>query len=269
MSVDVIKRFNVRTVGQGAPTLVFAHGFGSDQLAWRHQVAEFSPRHQVVLFDHLGSGRADLGDYNPLHYDALARYADDVLSILDELKSQPVVFVGHSVSAMVGVLAALKRPEWFTALVLICGSPCYLNDGEYQGSFEPDDIHDLFRAMSDNYFAWANGLAPVVMANADRPHLGREFAASLSALRPDIAQSTARVIFGIDLRAELARVQHPTLVLQTVQDAFVPAAVGRYLAEHMANSRLAMLDAEGHVPHLSVPDDVNACLRRFFADCLA
>lgn len=263
MSINIIQKYNVNVIGSGDTTLVFAHGFGSEQEAWRHQIAAFQAEYRIVLFDYLGCGKSDISDYNPLFYNSLARYAEDVLAIYAALDLKNTIYVGHSVSGMIGMLASQKAPSCFRDLVFVSSSPRYLNDGDYMGGFELSDLKTLYAAMAANYLSWANGFAPIAVANSQQPELGREFARTLGGMRPDIAQSTARVIFETDMRTELACIQHPSLILQSTNDVIVPPNVGDYLAAHCPNSRLVTLNAEGHLPHFSSPDEVTRAIWDF------
>jgi sigma-B regulation protein RsbQ len=266
MLANIIQKYNVNVTGSGDTTLVFAHGFGSEQEAWEHQIAAFQTQYRIVLFDYLGCGKSDVSNYNPLFYTSLAHYADDVLAIYKALDLKDTIYVGHSVSGMIGMLASQKAPSRFRDLVFVSSSPRYLNDGDYIGGFEPSDLKTLYAAMAANYLSWANGFAPIAVANAQHPELGREFARTLGAMRPDIAQSTARVIFETDMRSELASMQHPSLILQSTNDPIVPPSVGDYLAAHCPDSRLMMLNAEGHLPHFSSPDEVTSAIWDFITD---
>jgi sigma-B regulation protein RsbQ len=263
MTTAIQQKFNVNVIGSGDQRLVLGHGFGSDQTTWRYQVAAFASQYRLVLFDYLGCGKADIHDYSPLRYNSLERYKDDLLAIYDELQLTGTIFIGHSVSAMIGVLASRERPELFKKLVFVGASPRYLNDGAYVGGFEMADLNALYAVMADNYLGWANGFGHAAMANASRPELGCEFAASLSAMRPDIAQSTARVIFESDERIELPQIVPPVLILQSTKDIAVPMQVGEYLAAHVPQNRLVVLNSEGHFPHLSAPDQVTAAISDF------
>jgi sigma-B regulation protein RsbQ len=266
MHANIRAKLNIHEHGQGEPTIVLAHGFGSDQTAWRNQVAALAPRHRLVLFDYLGCGKSDVSDYNPLEYSSLDRYADDVIAMYEALALSNTVFVAHSASGLIAVLAARKRRGMFKKLAWIGASPRYLNDGDYTGGFERADLDALYSAMAADYLGWANGFAPVVMRNAGEPALGDEFARTLSEMRPDIAQSVARVIFETDIRALLPEIDIPVLLLQAKIDIAVPLSVGRYLAAQIPQCRLIELDAEGHLPHLSAPDQVTAALRGFIDD---
>jgi sigma-B regulation protein RsbQ len=257
--MSVLVRNNVVLSGEpGAPAMVLAHGFGCDQSMWRFVAPALEATHRVVLFDHVGAGGSDLGAYDPQRYGSLGGYADDVLEILEELDLGPVVFVGHSVSAMIGALAAASRPDLFDRLVLVSPSPRYVDDGDdgYRGGFSAAEIDELLETMDDNYLGWSAFIAPVIMGNPDRPALGEELTNSFCRTDPAIARRFARTTFLADNRADLARVSTPALVLQCREDAIAPPAVGRYVHEHLAGSELVLLDAVGHCPNLSAPDQV-------------
>lgn len=267
MPNPVLKRNNVEVLGEGKQTIIFAHGFGSDQTAWRHQVQAFQSDYRIVLFDHVGAGKSDMSAYSPRRYSSLYSYAEDLLELCRELNLAQTILVGHSVSGMVSLLAALIDPNRFSQLIFVGASPRYVNDAatHYIGGFEQSDLDALYDAMSSNYYAWVSGFAPIAMGNPDRPELATEFASTLSAIRPDIAQAVARVIFQSDHRAELSRLTVPTTILQSNHDIAVPLVVGDYLAQHIANARLININAQGHLPHLSAPDVVTHTL----AECLA
>lgn len=264
MASGILERNNVKILGRGDRTLVFAHGFGSAQSAWRHQVAAFASNFRIVLFDHVGAGESDFTAYSPRRYSSLYSYAEDLLDLCDCLKLAECILVGHSVSGMVSLLAALVEPQLFSQLIFVGASPRYLNDDGYVGGFERADLDALYAAMSSNYYAWASGFAPLVMGNLDRPELAQELAKTLTAIRPDIAQAVARVIFESDHRQELPRLQVPTLILQSSNDVAVPLEVGKYMAEKISQSQLINIDAQGHLPHLSAPDVVTKAI----ASCL-
>lgn len=256
MSNSIIKRNNVNIIGNGSQTIIFAHGFGSDQTAWRHQVAAFTSDFRIVLFDHVGGGKSDISAYSPRRYSSLYSYAEDLLDLCAELKLSKCILVGHSVSGMVSLLAALAEPDCFSQLFFVDASPRYLNDEGYYGGFEQQDLDSFYEAMSSNYYAWASGFAPIVMGNPDQPELAIEFAKTLSAIRPDIAQAVARVIYQSDHRKDLPQLQVPTVILQASDDVAVPMQVGQYLADHIPYSKLININATGHLPHLSAPDVV-------------
>jgi sigma-B regulation protein RsbQ len=265
MEADVLRKHNVNVLGTGDTTVVLAHGFGADQTVWKHQVAALGPQYRLVLFDYLGCGKTDPREYNPLRYDSMERYADDVIAIHDALGLPWTAFVGHSASGMIGLLASLARPDIVRHLVLLGASPRYLNETGYVGGFERPDLDGLYDAMARDYLAWANGFAPAMMGDRAPPSVGEDFARTLGSMRPDIAQSVARVIFESDFRAKLPLAKVPVHVLQTRRDPAVPVEVGRYLTSHIPGARLVMLDAEGHLPHMSAPQHVDAALLELLA----
>ena len=230
---------------------------------WRLVAPMFEDRYRVVLFDHVGSGSSDLMAYSPHRYGSLNAYADDVLDILEELSLDHVIFVGHSVSAMVGVLAANRNPQRFAQLVLVGPSPRYINDGSYEGGFERSDIDELLDSLESNYLGWSSAMAPVIMGNGQRPELGAELTESFCRTDPEVAKQFARVTFLSDNRNDLAKVTVPTLVLQCRDDAIAPVAVGQYVANEIPNSQLVLLDATGHCPNLSAPDATGAAIADF------
>jgi sigma-B regulation protein RsbQ len=262
--MSILSRTNVRVSGRadGQPML-FAHGFGCDQNMWRFVAPAFEATHRVILFDHVGAGRSDLAAYDPERYGSLQGYADDVLEICRELDLSDVVFVGHSVSAMIGVLAAAREPERFAKLVLIGPSPRYVDDSGYVGGFSREDIEELLESLDSNYLGWSSAMAPVIMGNPERPELGEELTNSFCRTDPAIAKRFARVTFLSDNRADLGKVSVPTLVLQCAEDAIAPRPVGEYVHRQIAGSRLVLLDATGHCPNLSAPDETVAAMKAF------
>jgi sigma-B regulation protein RsbQ len=262
--VDVLRRNNVTVQGpSGAPPMVFAHGFGCDQGMWRHVAPEFTESHRVVLFDHVGAGGSDLAAWRPERYRRLEGYAHDVVEIVEALDLPPVVFVGHSVSAMIGVLAAADRPELFDRLVLVTPSPRYVDDEGYRGGFSAEEIDELLDTMDGNYLGWSRHIAPVVMGTPDRPELAQELTASFCRTDPAVARHFARTTFRSDNRADLDRVRTPALVLQCRDDALAPPEVGEYVHAHLRGSELVVLDAQGHCPNLSAPDQVVTAVRAY------
>ena len=243
--------------------MLFAHGFGCDQNMWRFVAPRFESDFRVVLFDHVGAGGSDPSAYDPDRYASLAGYAEDVLDICQALDLENVVFVGHSVSAMIGVLAAVREPERFAKLVLVGPSPRYIDDEGYTGGFAESDIDELLDSLESNYLGWSAAMAPVIMGNAQRPDLGEELTASFCRTDPDIARRFARVTFLSDNRADLAAVRTPTLVLQCSDDVIAPTVVGEYVRDAMPNSELMLLDATGHCPNLSAPDETTAAIAAF------
>ncbi|CAM4458324.1 alpha/beta fold hydrolase [Corallococcus exiguus] len=261
--MGVLARNNVKVKGQGAQAMVFSHGFGCDQNMWRFVAPAFERSYRTVLFDHVGAGGSDIAAYDRNRYATLQGYADDVLEICHELRLERAVFVGHSVSAMVGVLAAIKEPERFDKLVLIGPSPCYINDGEYVGGFSREDILQLLESLDDNYLGWSSTMAPVIMGNPDRPELGTELTNSFCRMDPDIAKQFAKVTFLSDHRADLPKVKTPSLVLQCSNDVIAAEAVGEYVCRQLPRGQLVHLKATGHCPNLSAPEETVAAMKPF------
>ena len=264
--MESTRRHNVTVTGaaDGQPML-FAHGFGCDQHMWRFVAPRFADRFRVVLFDHVGAGGSDLTAYDTERYSTLDGYADDVVEICHDLGLRDVVYVGHSVSAMIGVLAARRAPELFARLVLVGPSPRYVDDLDdgYVGGFSEEDIAGLLESLESNYLGWSGAMAPVIMGNPDAPELGAELTESFCRTDPDIARRFARVTFLSDNRADLAGVGVPTLVLQCSDDAIAPPAVGDYVHREIAGSTLVRLAATGHCPNLSAPHETIEAIRAF------
>jgi sigma-B regulation protein RsbQ len=243
--------------------MLFAHGFGCDQNMWRFVSPAFENDFKTVLFDHVGAGGSDLSAYDRNKYSDLAGYADDVVEIGHELGFRDAVFVGHSVSSMIGVLASVKAPGMFSRLVLVGPSARYIDDGDYKGGFSEMQIEELLAFLEDNHMGWSTQMAPAIMGNADRPELGAELTNSFCRTDPDIAKHFARVTFTSDNRADLAKVQTPTLVLQCSEDIIASTEVGEFVHRSIPGSQLVILNATGHCPNLSAPDEVIAAMRAF------
>jgi sigma-B regulation protein RsbQ len=260
----VVARNNVKVSGQpDGQVMLFAHGFGCDQHMWRFVAPAFESDHRVVLFDHVGAGESDAAAYDPARYASLDGYAEDVLEICRELDVTDAIFVGHSVSSMIGVLAAAREPGRIGRLVLVGPSPRYIDTGEYVGGFSREDIEELLESLDSNFLGWSSVMAPVIMGNPDRPELGEELTASFCRADPEIAARFARVTFMSDNRADLAGVDVPTLVLQCSEDAIAPRAVGEYVHREIAGSELVLLSATGHCPNLSAPAETIDAIRAF------
>lgn len=261
---NTVARNNVTITGTGRP-MVFAHGFGCSQEMWRYVAPEFETDHRVVLFDHVGAGRSDVSAYKPGKYDSLDGYARDVLEILEELDLRDVVFVGHSVSAIIGILAANHDPSRFGALVLVAPSPRYINDEStgYVGGFTSDEIAALLDSLDANHFGWSAAMAPVIMGTAGRTDLDDELTESFCNTDAAIARHFARVTFLSDNRRDLTAVSVPTLVLQCSDDVIAPVSVGEFVAESIPGSTLTQLETTGHCPHMSGPAEVVAAVRHF------
>ena len=248
-----IRHHVVETGPPAAPVVMLAHGFGCDQHMWwlvRPRLAEIF---RVVTFDLVGSGRSDRTAWDAERYSLLDGYAHDVADLCREMDLRDVMFVGHSVSAMIGVLAARLEPDRFTKLVLVTPSPCYIDDGDYRGGFTRADIDELLKSLSDNYLGWSATMAPMIMGNPERPELGEELTNSFCQMDPQVAEVFARATFLSDNRADLATVQVPTLVLQCTQDVIAPPEVGAFVHAHIPGSVLVTLNATRHCPQLSAP----------------
>ncbi len=233
---------------------------------WRNVYPAFTNDYRIVLFDHIGSGRSDQASYNAQRYSSLDGYANDVLSIAESLNLENAIFVGHSVSAMIGALAASAEPQRFARLVMVGPSPRYIDDDGYRGGFSRADIEELLESMDSNYLGWSSALAPAIMGTPERPELAAELTASFCRTDPAIAKQFAAVTFLSDNRADLPRVTTPSLILQCRHDVIAPLAVGQYVHRHLARSRLAILEATGHCPHLSAPDETIAAMRGFLEE---
>jgi sigma-B regulation protein RsbQ len=243
--------------------MVFAHGFGCDQNMWRSVAPAFEGDFQTVLFDHVGAGRSDLAAYDPAKYASLDGYAEDLVEICRALDLRGAVFVGHSVSAMIGALASLKAPDLFESLVMIGPSPRYIDDGDYVGGFTASQIDELLEFLNDNYMGWSAAMAPVIMGNADRPDLSVELTNSFCRTDPDIAKAFARVTFLSDNRTDLVRITARTLILQCSEDLIAPPQVGEYIHRMVPGSELVLMEATGHCPNLSAPEETIAAIRAF------
>lgn len=258
-----INRNNVRVRGAGPRTMIFAHGFGCDQNMWRFVAPAFEKDFMTVVFDHVGAGGSDLSAYDSAKYSTLSGYAKDVVEIGTELGLKDSVFVGHSVSSMIGVLAARQAHGMFGKLVLIGPSPRYVDDDGYVGGFSAQQIEELLRFLDSNHMGWSMQMAPMIMGNPDRPELGQELTNNFCSTDPEIAKAFARVTFTSDNREDLAEVSLPTLVLQCSEDIIAPPEVGEFVARNIPNSRMIVLDATGHCPNLSAPEEVIAAMRPF------
>ena len=259
----VLKRNNVTVGGDGERAMVFAHGFGCDQHMWTEVARNFEDEYRVILFDHVGAGRSDLSAYDSEKYSSLHGYADDVVEIGRELQLADAIFVGHSVSAMIGALASLKAPGMFSDLVMVGPSPRYIDDEGYNGGFSRGQVLELLDFLTDNHLGWSAAMAPAIMGNPDRPNLSDSLENSFCATDPDIAREFARVTFLSDNRADLPSIKARTLILQCQEDIIAPVCVGEYVHAQIPNSQLTLLDATGHCPNLSAPDQVTAAIRAF------
>lgn len=270
MSSTVLLRNNVIQFGRGNQPMLFAHGFGCDQNMWRLLTSELEKDYRIVLFDYVGSGKSDLNAYSVQRYSRLNGYVEDVLEICDALDLRDIIFVGHSVSSMVGLLASIRSADRFSRLVLIAPSPCYINDlPDYRGGFERSDIQELLDIMGKNDLGWASFLAPVVMKNQERPELSHELEASFCAMDPAIARRFAEVTFLSDSRSDLPKVTVPSLILQCSDDAIAPIEVGHYLHRQLAGSTLKVMKVPGHCPHMSHPEESIHVIREYLETAYA
>ncbi|WP_030547199.1 alpha/beta fold hydrolase [Streptomyces albus] len=265
--MGVLARNNVTVTGRSdGPVVMLAHGFGCDQNLWRLVAPRVAEHCRVVLFDYVGAGKSDPAAWSEKRYSSLDGYAEDVLEICRELDLRQVVFVGHSVSAMVGVLAVAREPERFAKLVLLTPSPRYIDEGEYRGGFTREDIDELLESLDSNYLGWSAQMAPVIMGNPDRPELGEELTDSFCRTDPEKAGVFARTTFLSDNREDLARVKVPALVIESASDAIAPREVGAYVHQRISGSRLVTLDTLGHCPQLSAPEPTAEAIISFATD---
>ena len=262
-AASVRQRNNVRVLGQGTQPMIFSHGFGCDQNMWRWVTPAFEADYRVILFDHVGAGNSDLEAYDRVKYRTLEGYVADLLDICAAEELSNAIFVGHSVSAMIGVLAAIREPARFDKLVLVGPSPCYVNDGDYHGGLSREDVEGLLQFLDSNYMGWATAMAPTIMGNPDRPELGAELTASFCRTDPEIARQFARVTFLSDNRADLPKLRTPALVLQCSEDPIAPRPVGEYVHAHILRSELVHLKATGHCPNLSAPEETIAAIKAY------
>jgi sigma-B regulation protein RsbQ len=262
--VEVTQRFNVTTMGlaEGQP-MVFAHGFGCDQNMWRFVAPAFADDFRIVLFDFVGAGRSDPAAYDPERHGTLDGYAEDLLEIIRHLDLRDVVLVGHSVAAMIGALAEVAEPDRFDRLVMVGPSPRYINEGSYVGGFTEPDIHEMLESLESNYLGWSAAMAPAIMNVPDRPALGAELTESFCRMDPAVARQFARVTFLTDTRSVLARISCPTLVLQCSDDLIAPIEVGSYVRDAIPRASMTVLEATGHCPHLSAPEETIAAMADF------
>jgi sigma-B regulation protein RsbQ len=261
--VSALKRNNVHVIGNQPSAMMFAHGFGCDQNMWRHVSPAFEDKFKIVLFDHVGAGGSDLKAYDPKKYSSLNGYADDIVEIGAELGLKDAIFVGHSVSAMIGLLASFKSPEMFKSLVMVGPSPRYIDDENYIGGFSEQQITELLEFLADNHMGWSTAMAPLIMGNVDRPELSEELTNSFCRTDPEIAKQFAHVTFNSDNRSDLRNAEIPALILQCSEDVIAPLAVGEFVHKQMPNSKLVILKATGHCPNLSAPEEVIAAMRDF------
>jgi sigma-B regulation protein RsbQ len=259
----IIAKHNIKILGKGTQPILFAHGYGCDQNMWRFVYPAFEETHKIILFDHVGAGNSDHSQYSKDKYETLEGYAEDILEICKELDLKNVILVGHSVSSMIAVLAEIAEPSRFAHLVLVCPSPRFINAEGYVGGFEKEDINELMEALDSNYLGWSANIAPVIMGNNDKPELGEELTNSFCRTNPEIAKHFAKVTFLSDHRKELSKVQTPSLILQCSEDVLAPREVGEYVNREIKDSNLEILDATGHCPNLSAPEETVEAIQNY------
>lgn len=259
----LIARNNITIHGDGSTSMLFVHGYGCDQNMWRFITPHFKDDYKIILIDLVGSGKSDEKAYDFDRYSSLEGYSDDIVEICEGLELKDVILVGHSVSAIIGVLATLKKPAVFKKLIMIGPSPRYINDDDYFGGFSQKDIDELLEILDANYLGWSSTMAPVIMGNADRPELAEELEQSFCQNNPEIARHFAKVTFLGDNRSDLDKFTTETLILQSKSDAIASIKVGQYVHSHIANSTLVILDAIGHCPHLSAPDQTSEAIKQY------
>lgn len=260
----ILKRNNVRTIGSGNQTILFVHGFGCNQNMWRFVAPSFQEKYKLVLLDLVGCGDSDSSSWSPEKYHSLHAHASDIIEICDELNlAENVIYVGHSVSAIIGILANNKRPNLFSNLILLVPSPCYVNQENYAGGFDKEYMDELLNQMEEDYESWSNSLVPHIMGNPDSPLLSEELNISFCNTNHQIAKHFAKVTFLSDNREDIKKVNTPSLILQCKEDIIAPEFVGKFMHQHMKNSSLIQLNVKGHCPHMSGPKETIKAIRNF------
>jgi len=251
-SNEVLIRNNVKLIGKGSKTLFLAHGFGCDQNMWRFLTPELVKHFTIVLFDYVGSGGSDISQYNKKRYSQLEGYAEDIIEIADALQLVNAIFIGHSVSSMIGAIAAIKKPDLFSKLIMICPSPCFLNfPPDYFGGFDKQDLEELLNLMDKNYIGWANYLAPLIIGTTNSDDLVGELSGSFCSTDPVIAKNFAKATFLSDYRYLLKEIKQPSLILQSESDALAATSVGEFIASEIPQSKLKVIAADGHCLHMT------------------
>lgn len=262
-----MKRNNVNISGMGKKSIIFAAGFGCDQTVWKDIVPAFEEEYQVILFDYVGLGKSDVSSFEPSKYSKLSGYVQDVLDVCAALNLEDVIFVGHSVSSMIGLLASIQRPEYFSRLIMIAPSPCYVNDPpEYKGGFEREDLENLLALMEKNYIGWANAFSMNLLNNNRRSDVAENLENRFCSTDPFIINTFARACFFTDSRPHIANAPVPSLILQCAEDVIAPKEVGEYLNNYMPNSTLTYMDAIGHCPHMSDPDETIRSIKKYLTN---
>lgn len=263
---SVIKKNNIKIIGNSEEVLMFAHGYGCDQSMWRFVTPAFSEKYKIVLIDLVGSGNSDPSYYNFQKYSSLTGYANDIIEICDSLNLKNVTLVAHSVSCMIGALACIERPELFKNLIMVGPSPCYINDGDYPGGFSPAELESLSHSLESNYLGWSSAITPTIMGNSDKPELTEELTNSFCRNDPERAIHFAKVTFGGDNRKDLPLISTPTLVIQCSEDFIAPLAVGKFVHSAIKHSKFTLLKATGHCPHLSAPKETIEAIQAYLLE---
>lgn len=261
--MNVIQRNNVVIKGRGSKVMVFVHGFGCDQNMWRFVTPAFEKNNTIILLDLVGAGNSDLSAFDPEKYNDLEGYAEDIIEVATELQLKDITYVGHSVSALIGIIASQKAPDLFQSLILVAPSPSYINDEEYIGGFTEQEIIELLESLDQNHLGWSQTMAPVIMSNPDREDLNEELINSFCRTDPAIAKHFARTTFLSDKRELLPGIAIPTLILQCSNDIIAPEAVGTYMHQKIKNSQLIKMKATGHCPNLSAPEETIDEIKKF------
>jgi sigma-B regulation protein RsbQ len=265
MDQAIISRYNVTITGKGDQPILFAHGFGCDQGMWRYVAPAFDDHYKVIRFDYIGHGKATMTAYNRERYASLQGYAQDVLDICHGLDLQDVIFVGHSVSSMIGLLACIQEPARFAHLIMVGPSPHYINEEGYLGGFDRADIEELLDTMDSNFSGWATSMGATMVGNGNRPELGQELTTSFCATDLAVARQFAHVTFYGDNRRDLAKLQTPSLIIQSLDDLIAPIEVGNYVAQNTPNSTFQLITATGHCPHISAPFETINTLKNYLS----
>ncbi|MFS4446527.1 alpha/beta fold hydrolase [Maribacter sp. 2307UL18-2] len=262
---EIASKYNVKVSGEGKQTILFAHGFGCDQNMWRFIVPAFEQDYKLVLFDYIGCGKSDVSAYNTERYESLQGYAQDILDICEEYDLHDVILIGHSVSSLIAILASIQKPELFKHLILVSPSPRFVNDEDYIGGFAEEDLRGLLSVMESNFSGWAEYLAPVVMKNPDLPDLTKELEETFCANDPTITRKFAELTFFCDNRDDLNKVSIPTLVLQCSEDDLAPDHIGKYVSDQIEESTFKQMQATGHCPHMSHPEETVALIKEYLS----
>lgn len=263
MNRNIISRNNITIIGSGKQSIVFAHGYGCDQNMWRFITPAFEKDFKIILFDHVGSGKSDQTAYSFEKYNSLNGYADDLIDICEALDLKNSIFVGHSVSSMIGILAAIKRPDLFCHLVLIGPSPCYINKDNYYGGFTQQDIDELIMTLESNYLGWSGFITPIIIGNPEKQEFSEELKISFCSMNPEIAKHFAKVTFLSDNRNDVSKVTTPALIIQCHPDVIAPVEVGKFMHQQMPKSKYVLLNSPGHCPHLTAPDQVISIIQAY------